>query len=73
MRFLFAVINFLLLAAIVYFLGGKTISGIFKNRMEKINKDLDETDVPVPDYSDYAVLPPEEAYRNPELEEEKGQ
>ena len=34
-RFLFAVINFLLLAAIIYFVGRKMISSIFSGRLEK--------------------------------------
>ena len=41
-RFLFAVINFLLLAAIIYFIGGKMISSIFSSRRDRINKKLDE-------------------------------
>ena len=41
-RFIFAVINFLLLFAIIYFIGRKSIAAIFDSRREKINRELDE-------------------------------
>ena len=40
-RFIFAVINFLLLFAIIYFIGRKSIAAIFDSRREKINRELD--------------------------------
>ena len=52
MQFVYALINFLLLAALIYFAGGKAIKSIFAKRREKINQDLDEAET---------ELPPEEA------------
>ena len=60
MRFLFALINFILLGAAVWFIGGKTISGIFQSRMDRINKDLDSLSEPIPDYSEIYRVPEEE-------------
>ena len=48
MQFVYAIINFLMLFAIVYFAGRKAIGKIFTGRQERINKDLDEVGVPLP-------------------------
>ena len=47
MRFIYAVINFLLMAAIIYMIGRKMIVSIFKGRRERINQQLDEIAEPV--------------------------
>ena len=47
MRFIYVVINFLLMAAIVYLIGRKMIVSIFKDRRERINQQLDEIASPV--------------------------
>ena len=41
-RFIYTIINFLLLLAIIYFIGRKAIASIFDGRREKINRELDE-------------------------------
>ena len=51
MQFVYALINFALLAFIVYYFGGKAIKSIFSKRREKINNELDEAE---------SELPPEE-------------
>ncbi len=51
MEVLYALINFLILAAIVFFAGRKMIARIFSERRNRINKELDEAervDDPVP-------------------------
>ena len=48
MHLLYAIINFLLLGAIVYFAGRKAIAKIFSSRMEKINSELDELERKLP-------------------------
>ncbi len=47
MRFIYTLINFVLLIAIIYFVGRNAIVSIFKGRREKINRDLDEIETPV--------------------------
>ncbi len=47
MRFIYVLINFILMIAIVYFAGRKMIISIFKGRREKINKQLDEIEAPI--------------------------
>lgn len=44
MQFLYALINFLILAFLVWLLGRKMIASIFQKRLEKINKELDEAE-----------------------------
>ena len=46
MEFLYTVINFILLAALLYIVGRKTVSGMFSSRLERINSGLDEAEVP---------------------------
>ena len=47
MRFLYAVINLLILAGIIYFFGRKTIVKIFRSRREKIDQEIDEAEAPI--------------------------
>ena len=49
MRFLFAAINFLLLAGVLYLAGRKMIVKIFRTRRERINAELDEAEAPLPE------------------------
>jgi hypothetical protein len=49
MHFIYALINFALLAVLVYLIGGKLIAGIFAGRRLKINSRLDEMEVPLPE------------------------
>ena len=42
MRFVYAVINLLILAGLIYLVGRKTIVKIFRSRREKITRELDE-------------------------------
>lgn len=44
MQFLYAIINFLILAVLLWLFGRKTVSSIFSTRMERINEELDETE-----------------------------
>ncbi len=44
MQFVYALINFLILAALLWLFGRKTISSIFNKRSERINHDLDEAE-----------------------------
>ena len=44
MQFLYAIINFLILAALIWLLGRKMIASIFKKRLDKINSELDEAE-----------------------------
>ena len=44
--FIYACINVLLLAAIVFLIGRKTIVNIFRKRRERINRELDELENP---------------------------
>lgn len=44
MHFIYALINFLILAAIVFLAGRKIIARIFTTRRDRINKDLDEAE-----------------------------
>ena len=46
-RFIFSVINFLLLILIIFLIGRKMISSIFTGRRDKINQALDEIEKPV--------------------------
>ncbi len=46
MDFLYALINFLLLAGVVALIGRKMIASIFTTRLERINKELDEAEAP---------------------------
>lgn len=48
MDFLYALINFLLLALVVFLIGRKMISSIFSSRLERINRELDEAESPAP-------------------------
>ena len=56
MRFLFALINFLLLAGVLVLVGRKTVIRIFRTRRERINAELDEAESPLPSVE----LPPQE-------------
>ena len=38
MQFIYAIINFLILAALIWLLGRKMIASIFKKRLDKINR-----------------------------------
>ncbi len=69
-RFLFAVINFLLLAAIIYGIGRKMISSIFSGRLEKINKALDEIEIPVKTQEESDPVKPIIDRHNAALDEE---
>lgn len=44
MQFIYAIINFLILAALIWLLGRKMIASIFKKRLDKINSELDEAE-----------------------------
>ena len=44
MQFIYALINFLILAALIWLLGRKMIASIFKKRLDKINSELDEAE-----------------------------
>ena len=46
MQFIYALINFLILAALIWLLGRKMIASIFKKRLDKINSELDEAALP---------------------------
>ena len=72
-RFLFAVINFLLLAAIIYFVGRKMISSIFSGRLEKINSALDEIEKPVETQEESDPVTPIIDRHNAALDEEIAQ
>ncbi len=72
-RFLFAVINFLLLAAILYFVGRKMISSIFSGRLEKINNALDEIEKPVETQEESDPVTPIIDRHNAALDEEIAQ
>ncbi len=47
MHFVFVIINFLLLAGILYFAGRKTVQGIFRSRYDKIDRELTEAAAPL--------------------------
>lgn len=47
MRFIYVIINFLLMALIIYLIGRKMIVSIFRGRRERINQQLDEIAEPV--------------------------
>ncbi len=44
MQFLYAIINFLILAGLLWLFGRKMIGSIFKNRLDRINRELDEAE-----------------------------
>ncbi len=44
MQFIYALINFLILIALVWLIGRKMIASIFQKRLEKINRELDEAE-----------------------------
>ena len=44
MQFIYAIINFLILAVLIWLLGRKMIASIFKKRLDKINSELDEAE-----------------------------
>ena len=44
MQFIYALINFLILAALIWLLGRKMIASIFQKRLDKINSELDEAE-----------------------------
>ena len=44
MQFIYTLINFLLLALIIFLVGGKSINRIFRSRRENINAELDEAE-----------------------------
>lgn len=44
MQFLYAIINFLILVGLLWLFGRKMIGSIFKNRLDKINRELDEAE-----------------------------
>ena len=69
-RFLFAVINFLLLIAIIYFVGRKMISDIFNGRLEKINKALDDIEKPLETQEESDPVKPIIERHNAALDEE---
>ena len=57
-RFIYSIINFLLLILIVWLIGRKMILNIFRGRREKINKALDEIDEPLPPVEVYDPVKP---------------
>ena len=69
-RFLFAVINFLLLIAIIYLIGRKMISSIFSSRLEKINKALDNIEQPLETHEESDPVKPIVDRHNAELDKE---
>ncbi|MGN1410860.1 MAG: ATP synthase F0 subunit B, partial [Eubacteriales bacterium] len=44
MQFIYALINFLILAALLWLFGRKMIASIFQKRLDKINSELDEAE-----------------------------
>ena len=48
MEFVYALINFALLAGVVYLFGRKKIAAIFRDRLARINSGLDLAEKPVP-------------------------
>ena len=46
MRFVYAIINLLILAGLIYLFGRKTIGKIFRSRRERIARELDEAEAP---------------------------
>ena len=70
-RFIYTVINFLLLLLIIYLVGRKMIVNIFRGRREKINQDLDVINEPLPEAEVYDPLTSgEEGQHQPALDEE---
>ena len=68
MHLIYVIINFLLLAGIIFLAGRKSIAGMFRSRRERIDRELTEAETP------FALdpLPPEEPLPDPlaaELEE----
>ncbi len=70
-RFIYTVINFLLLLLIIYLVGRKMIVNIFRGRREKINQDLDAINEPLPEAEVYDPLKSgEEGQHQAALDEE---
>ena len=46
MRFVYAIINLLILAGLIFLFGRKTIGKIFRSRRERIARELDEAEAP---------------------------
>ncbi len=51
MNIIFYIINFCILAGLILLIGRKTIISMFKERRQRIEKALDEAEIPVPDIS----------------------
>lgn len=68
MEIQYIIINFIILVAILFIFGRKKVKSIFGNRIEKINKDLDEAEevegIPMPVFEEYK--PSEEKSENSE-------
>ena len=69
-RFIFAIINFLLLFAIIYLVGRKMIASIFSTRREKINRALDAIETPLPAEEETDPVKPIIERRQQALDEE---
>ena len=68
MEFVYALINFALLAGVVYLFGRKKIAAIFRDRLARINSGLDLAEKPVPQPPAQEELPaPEAKLRSDEL------
>ena len=67
MEIQYVIINFLILAAILVIFGRKTAISIFKNRYDKLNRELDEAEEIL---SSSAPDLPEEDFTLPEISED---
>ena len=59
-RFIFTIINFLLLLLIIYLVGRKMIVNIFRGRKERINQSLDIANQALPEPEEYDPPKPED-------------
>lgn len=59
-RFIFTIINFLLLLLIIYLVGRKMIVNIFRGRKERINQSLDIANQALPEPEEYDTSKPED-------------
>ena len=67
MEFLYAVINFLILAALIFLFGRKPIGSMMENRRKKIQDELDAAEAAEKD----PLPPPEEAVGTAPLDPEQ--
>lgn len=65
MEIIYAIINFLILATLIFILGRKMIVNIFSKRKEKINNDLDESEI----IETYVPVAPPVEVKNDDIEE----